>query len=212
VRERRRKLAQDPGKLMETVRYGAEKATKTAEETMAAAREAIGLLQIDAVKTAQAPEKILWLTKDEPSLRVPESAATASTDKQRREIIASAWAESVSRLHPLRKDKPDTFITRKGRRVGVHSARQDNNGNWEFSFPERTLNVLVLLAEENNGILSDYVLPPKFLQENGRFFEREDSGAGVTVRVSVKRDSDGASIRIKDTDLRIQKGDYSPLQ
>src|SRR5215468_10636847 len=51
IRERRRKLAAEPGKLMEIVRYGAEKATRTAEETMVQAREAIGLLQIDAVKS-----------------------------------------------------------------------------------------------------------------------------------------------------------------
>jgi hypothetical protein len=99
-------------------------------------------------------------------LRVPDLAASASSDKERREIITKSWAEQVSKTHLLKQDKPDTFISRKGRKVGVHTAQERDNGSWEFSFPERSLNVLVLLAEDPKGFLSDYVIPPKILQEH----------------------------------------------
>jgi tryptophanyl-tRNA synthetase len=208
IRERRRALAQNPGRLQETIQYGAQKATDAAEKTMVAARDAVGLLRIGGIAGLA--------TKGEApiALSVPSAAASAGTEKERREIIANAWAEQVSRTHPLRQDKPGTFITRKGRRVGVHTAQQDGNGKWEFSFPERTLNVLVLLAEEKDGSLRDYVLPPKVLQENWGLFEREQNGSGKTVRIQVSQDSDGAFVLLGNSNLRIQKyqGDYSALQ
>src|SRR6516165_10300277 len=44
IRERRRQLAEHPAKLQEIIQKGAQKATAAAEETMVAAREAVGLL------------------------------------------------------------------------------------------------------------------------------------------------------------------------
>jgi hypothetical protein len=184
---------------------------------MVAARDAVGLLNLGSMESA--PSRFPFLIPGVPQdpdfvpFRVPSWAATAGTEKERDEIVTSAWAEQVSRTHPLRQDKPGTFITRKGRRVGVHTAQQNGNGAWEFSFPERTLNVLVLLAEQKDGSLRDYVLPPKVLQENWPLFEREQSGANKTVRISVRQDSEGSFIPLGNISLRIQKyqGDYSAL-
>ena len=167
IRERRHALAQNPGKLRQTIQHGAQKAIAAAEETMSAVRDAIGLLRLGAVAGLAAKEEATG------ALRVPERAASASSDKERREIITKSWVEQVSKTHLLRQDKPDTFISRKGRKVGVHTAQEQDNGWWEFSFPERSLNVLVLLAEDPKGFLSDYVIPPKILQEHWKQFERE---------------------------------------
>src|ERR1041385_412722 len=114
IRERRRKLAADPGKLMEIVRYGAEKATKTAEETMVQARSAVGLLQMDAVRSVAAKEL------NDPALRVPETIASAKNEEEAWEIRTGPWLERVQKTYPLKKDRPRTFITRKGRKVGVY--------------------------------------------------------------------------------------------
>jgi tryptophanyl-tRNA synthetase len=208
MRERRRALAQDPARLQATILHGTQKAAAAAEETMVAARDAVGLLRPGGVVS-------LATTKEgRAAVQVPSWAGTAGTEKERREIITNAWAEQVSKTHPLRQDKPGTFITRKGRRVGVHTAQQNGNGEWEFSFPERTLNVLVLLAEEKGGSLRDYVLPPKVLQENWPLFEREQNGASKTVRIPVRQDSEGSFIPLGKLSLRIEKyqGDYSALQ
>ncbi len=208
IRERRRHLAQHPERLHQIIQQGAQKAAKVAEATMSAARQAVGLLALSST-AALASKKF-----DTVPLRVPESAMSATNDQERREILTAAWVEKVSKTYPLRKDRPRTFITRKARKVGVHTARQDEAGTWEFSFPDRPLNVLVLLAEDKDGYLHDYVLPPKLLQENWKQFERDQSDAGVTVRVWVRRDADGSFIQLEKHNVPIQayEGNYSALQ
>src|SRR5205807_4204329 len=85
IRERRRKLAQNPGKLMEIVRYGAEKAIAAAEETMSAVRDAIGLLRLGAVAGLAAKEEATA------EIRVPESIADAKNDDERWELRTAEW-------------------------------------------------------------------------------------------------------------------------
>jgi tryptophanyl-tRNA synthetase len=208
MRERRHALAQNPGKLRQTIQHGAQKATAAAEETMTAVRDAIGLLRLGAVAGLAAKEE------SAAALRVPGLAASAGSDKERREIITKSWVEQVSKTHLLKQDKPDTFISRKGRKVGVHTAQERDNGCWEFSFPERSLNVLVLLAEDPKGFLSDYVIPPKILQEHWKQFEREQGERGTTVRINLKKDTGGPSILLEQSNLPVQQylGDYSALQ
>jgi tryptophanyl-tRNA synthetase len=204
IRERRRQLSQHPERLHTIIQRGAQKAAKAAEETMVAAREAVGLLGITAVR------KIAAAQEAGSALKIPESAANAATEQERHDILIDAWVERVSKQHPLRKDRPRTFITRKARKVGVHTARLDASGKWEFSFPDRPVNVLVLLAEDQDGHVRDYILPPKVLQQNWKSFEHEDS----TVRVQVREDAEGPYIQLKQHNLRIHQyqGDYSALQ
>lgn len=208
IRERRHALAQDPAKLRQTIQHGAQKAIAAAEETMSAVRDAIGLLRLDAVAELAAKEE------STAALRIPDSAAHAGSDKERREIITKSWAEQVSKTHLLKQDKPDTFISRKGRKVGVHTAQERDNGCWEFRFPERSLNVLVLLAEDPKGFLSDYVIPPKILQDHWKQFEREQGERGTIVRIKLKKDTRGPSILLEQSNLPVQQylGDYSALQ
>jgi len=208
MRERRRALAQDPARLQATILHGTQKAAAAAEATMVAARDAVGLLRPGGVVSLATKEGRTA------ALQVPSWAGSAGTEKERHEIVTNAWAEQVSKTHPLRQDKPGTFITRKGRRVGVHTAQINGNSEWEFHFPERTLNVLVLLAEEKDGSLRDYVLPPKVLQENWPLFERKQNGASKIIRISVRQDSEGTFIPLGKLSLRIAKyqGDYSALQ
>jgi len=199
IRERRRKLAQNPGKLMEIVRYGAEKAAKTAEGTMVAARAAIGLLQMDAVKNVAA--KIPADT----ALRVPETISSAKNEEEKWDIRVATWLEQVNKVHPLKKDRRGIFITRKGRKVGVHAAGEERDG-WNFEFENRPVNVLVLLAEDKNRYLHPYVLPPKFLQNHWKFGESADRWI---------RKVDGTVVlAIGNDNISIQEyeGDYSALQ
>jgi tryptophanyl-tRNA synthetase len=208
IRERRRRLAQDPAQLMEIVHQGAARAGRTAEETMIAAREAVGLLRIDAVRQVRSTDSKFTL------LRVPDAAQSAKSDQERRDILIAAWVQSVSKSHPLRADdRPRTYITRKGRKVGVHTARQEND-TWEFSFPDRPMNVLVLLAEDEKGFLHDYILPPKVLQGSWSQFEREWSDGRKTVRISLAKSGSDPVVRLETSNLAVKQyeGDYSALQ
>src|SRR5207248_5709872 len=76
IRERRHALAQDPAKLRQTIQQGAQKAIAAAEETMTAARHAIGLLRLGAVEGLAAKEDSIAV------LRVPASIANAKDDDE----------------------------------------------------------------------------------------------------------------------------------
>jgi tryptophanyl-tRNA synthetase len=195
IRERRRQFAEHPERLQEIIQNGAQKAAAAAEETMWIAREAVGLLTIAG--TAKAVEQT-----GAQRMRVPESASLATDDQNRRDILIDAWVEKVSKIHPLRKDRPRTFITRKGRKVGVHTARVDDNGLWEFSFPDRPLNVLVLLAEEG-GYLRDYVLPPKFIQAHWEHFE--PNGPTKTRKVHMRHEGANPVILVGTRNVPVER-------
>ncbi|HEY6252589.1 MAG TPA: tryptophan--tRNA ligase [Candidatus Angelobacter sp.] len=202
IRERRRELAQHPSRLREIIQLGDQNARRAAEETMVVARDAVGLLRAGAVGALIAEE-----TASAP-LRVPESIAGAATDEERWEIRAAPWLERISKIHPLRKDRPRTFITRRGRKVGVFTA-SERGGMWKFRLSDRPLNVLVLLAQDENRYLHDFILPPKVVQEHWKKFEREDGN----VVLSVKKAANGVSLLLEKTDLPLEqyKGNYADL-
>jgi hypothetical protein len=136
---------------------------------------------------------------------VPEAASNATDENERREIVTLQWIERVSKTNPLRKDRPQVFITRKGRKVGVQTARAGE----KFRFPDRPLNVLVLLAEEN-GVVRDFVLPPKIVQDYWKTFARDNGN----VVIEIKQMPGGATVSTGSGELSIQQyeGDYSALQ
>ncbi len=208
IRQRRQELAQNPARLQETILLGAQKAMAATEETMVAARNAVGLLRLGAAVATKGEGTV--------ALRVPEHAKNASNEQERRDILIDAWVQLVSKVHPLRQDdRPRTYITRKGRKVGVHTTQQNANGTWEFSFPDRPMNVLVLLAEDGQGLLHDYVLPPKVLQDIWKQFERIPVSDGrKTVRISLVYSASEPVIRLETSNLPIKQyeGNHSALQ
>jgi hypothetical protein len=203
IRERRRELAQHPQRLKEVIQQGAQKASKVAEETMVAVRDAVELLGASS-------SRLLGLKDSDASrLRVPESIAKAQNDDERWEIRTAGWLERVSSSHSLKKDRPRTFITRRGRKVGVHTA-SEHQGMWKFQLNDRPLNVLVLLAQDKDRYLHDYVLPPKVVQDHWKQFEREDGN----VVILAKRAANGVSLSLAGKELPIQEyeGNYAALE
>ncbi len=203
IRARRQELAQNPHKLQETILHGAHKATVAAEETMVAAREAIGLLRLGGI------EKLAAQDASTAELRVPESIAAAKNDDERWELRTADWLERVNKTYPLKRDRPRTFITRKGRKVGLY-ATEEINDTWKFLLEDRPVNVLVLLAQDKDRNLHDYVLPPKVLQDHWKKFPRNDRG----VEVILKKTANMAVLVMPENELSIQQylGDYSALQ
>jgi tryptophanyl-tRNA synthetase len=204
IRARRQELAQNPHKLQETILHGAQKATVAAEETMVAVREAVGLLRLGGI------EKLAAQDASTAALRVPEAIAAAKNDDERWELRTADWLDRVNKTYPLKKDRPRTFITRKGRKVGIRTASEQTDGIWRFELPDRPINVLVLLAQDKERFLHDYVLPPKILQDYWKKFQRQ----GDSVEIVLKRDFSGASLVMPENELSIQQylGDYSALQ
>lgn len=194
IRERRRELAEKPARLQEVIQQGDEKAARNAEETMIRVREAVGLLGVIRV------EEVVAREKSDMRLRVAESIASAKSDDERWEISAMPWLERISRSHTLRKDRPRTFITRRGRKVGVYAA-SEHEGLWKFRLNDRPLNVLVLLAQDRQRYIRDFVLPPKVVQDHWKEFQREDGN----VVIAVRKDADGIAIVLEDQRIPIQQ-------
>jgi hypothetical protein len=189
--------------LRETIRHGAEKATAAAEETMTGVRDAVGLLRLDAVPGIAAKEEAT------DALRVPESIAGAKNDDERWEIRTAEWLERVNKTYPLKKDRPRTFITRRGRKVGLYAA-EEAGGTWKFLLEDRPVNVLVLLAQDKNRYLHDYVLPPKLIQDHWKTFTR----SGGNVEITLKKAANCASLVLSEDELPVEQyaGDHSALQ
>ncbi|HET6934488.1 MAG TPA: tryptophan--tRNA ligase [Candidatus Angelobacter sp.] len=203
IRERRKEFAAKPELLRKIVREGDHQARESAEETMRAVRDAVGLFSLEAlehhVPKQSTPER----------LRVPEGADVVAANGDQGQLPTELWVERVSRRHPLRKDKPQTFISQRGRKVGVHAA-SESNGSWDFRVQERALNVLVLLAQDNERYLHDYVLPPKVVQDHWKGFERSDGN----VLIRIRKSGDAVVLATSKGDIPIQhyEGDYSALQ
>jgi tryptophanyl-tRNA synthetase len=204
IRERRKEFAAKPEQLKGIIEQGNRQARAAAEETMRRVRDAVGLFNLDSFQEHMPSQG------GRERLRVPETATAAGAEGERREIIMADWVDRVGKNNPLRKDRPQVFITRKGRKVGVQTARPSDKAKWEFSFPDRPLNVLVLLAEED-GRLHDYVLPPKVVQAHWKQFNRLD---GAVVIQMTKSSSGEAQLTTGQGALSIQEfeGDYTELQ
>jgi tryptophanyl-tRNA synthetase len=203
IRRRRRDLTQHPERLREIIQHGARKASQAAEETMRAVREAVGLLQINAVKDSKVTAKPAG------ALRIAESARQAANAQEWQQIITTTWAKSVNAV--LKPDRPGIFISRNGRgsKVGVYAA-EEKNGAWEFKLEDRPIQVLVLLAVHGNGRVHEYVLPPKFVRDAWKQFERH----GSVVRIRLSSSPKGTLLEVADKHVPIQdyEGAYLPLQ
>ena len=203
IRDKRRTLEQDPAQLMKIIRDGAAKAGKVAEETMVAARDAMGLLRIDAMQQAAA------LAPEKDVLRVPDAIDNAKDEEEAWTIRTAPWLEHIAKITPLKKDRPRTFITRKGRKVGLYAAAE-KGGAFHFQVEDRPLNVLVLLAEGGDRCLRDFVIPPKVLQDSWKKFARQDGH----VQVELRHSAQGPMLVLPDGEVPVQRyvSDYSALQ
>jgi tryptophanyl-tRNA synthetase len=208
IRDRRKYFASQPDEVLRVIREGAQQANEAAEETMRAVRRAVNLFSLESI-SLESLEASLNRPNTPARLRVPESAASAATPEDRYQLQTVEWLEKVSSQNPLRKDKPQTFITRKGRKVGVHTATEDN-GTWKFLVADRALNVLALLAEDRDRYLRDFILPPKLVQEHWKTFARDGGNVVIEIRSAGK----DVTLSTSNGDVPIQQyeGDYSALQ
>jgi tryptophanyl-tRNA synthetase len=205
IRERRHALAQNPAKLQQTIQHGAQKAIAAAEETMSAVRDAIGLLRISAVKDIAMQD----------ASKTPLRVQTADLGYEEQwEIRTKAWRDKISKTLSLvlSQTAKMTFETRGKRRVGLHTA-SDQNGIWTFLLKDRHLDVLVLIGEDAEGFLHDYVLPPKLVQDL-RIRWKKSMDADKRVFFTVKKIANATILSLGDLEIPIDQyeSSYSPLQ
>jgi tryptophanyl-tRNA synthetase len=228
IRERRRELSQNPGRLREIVRAGAEKAGRTAEATMKDAREAIGLLQIgnlagksegkatvrgtlDSAATAAGISATVARTAEEyPPLFLPPEELIELNQTERDDRRRNMWLRKITRKYSLRDVGHRTFVTNKNRRIGIPTAGERLDNYWPFNIGDRTYDALVLLCHTESGELIDFVIPRKSLK-GWEFFKRE----GKNVSFEVQQTPDAFLLRgVPDTPQNITefRQNYSILE
>ncbi len=199
IHERRRALAQNPARLMEIVQFGAEKAGKAAEETMVAARDAIGLLKIGNMSAKIAGKATVTETLREEtdkldelidatkaadfdtSLFLPPEELKGLNHAERGDRRRDVWLRKIRRTYPLRDVGHRTFVTSKNRRIGIPTAGERVGNYWPFSIGDRTYDALVLLCHADSGEIIDFVIPRKFLK-GWEFFKREGKNVSFEVQ------------------------------
>ena len=75
--------------------------------------------------------------------------------------------------------------------------RLKRQGTWKFMLEDRPLNVLVLLAQDKDRYLHDYILPPKVIQDHWKKFARNNGG----VEIMLKNGPNGVSLATSEGDL-----------
>ena len=179
IRQRRSQLAEDIDQLREVIQSGAQKATQVAEQTMEAAREAVGLLRPTTLRKTDIREDLpAAKTIVLPRLPLEEIAGKDSVERGARR--RGVWLEYVRAFAPLREVGHRTYVTRKNRRVGITTSGQHQN-RWHFSIGDRHYDALVLLCHTNDGSLLDFVIPKARIKD-WQFFGREDKNVSFDVR------------------------------
>ena len=93
--------------------------------------------------------------------------------------------------------------------MGLYAAAEENK-TWRFLLEDRPVNVLVLLAQDKDRYLHDFILPPKVIQYHWKKFVRSEGN----VEIVLKKVSNGISLATGEDDLPVQQyaGDFSALQ
>jgi tryptophanyl-tRNA synthetase len=199
IRQRRHALAQNPAKLMEIVRAGAEKATREAGKSMVDARQAIGLLQLgnisgksegkatatgtldSAAGESTASASVAKMADSDTPLFLPPEELTELNHTERGDRRREIWLRKLRRSYSLRDVGHRTFVTNKNRRIGIPTAGERVGNYWSFSIGDRTYDALVLLCHADSGEIIDFVVPRKFLQ-GWEFFKREGKNVSFEVQ------------------------------
>ena len=184
IRARRRQLEQQPERLRQIIQQGNEKARQAAEETMVAARAAVGLLDLETLKK-HTPE--LLATEpigptDSVNLRLPPEELNGLSDEEKGARIRELWVAFVRKFCSLRDVGHRTYVTQKNRRVGVATSGQHGPNQWRFSIGDRHYDALALICHFSDGSLVPFIIPRNWVR-GWDSFVREGKNVRFEVRL-----------------------------
>ena len=212
IRKRRQDLADEPAVLQQIIKQGAARAAAAAEETMIAAREAIGLLSQAEVQqhatelVSQEPKR----TEPKPQLHLALGELEGLDNQERGARRRQIWLDFVTRMYPLRDVGHRTYVTNRNRRIGIASSGMHPPNRWNFTIGDRHYDVLVMLCHDQQGDILDFIVPRNEIKGWATFLRE-----GKDVRFHVRRVSDqfyleghGGNV---GQEIRQYLGNYRPL-
>jgi tryptophanyl-tRNA synthetase len=165
IQARRAQYEFDPARAQEVLREGAHKAATIAEETMGQVREAMGMARSIPFPRFTLFDKYSNDTAQpiRCSLKKYKRYRTESPE-QRRDFLIGHWkTEMVPPEYVLKQSGDRLFITNRNKRVLVSTATEGDDGKFRYSVPNKSYEVVVLLAWErgDEAFLNAFVIPQK---------------------------------------------------
>lgn len=133
----------------------------------------------DSTNTSTLREIMDEITSAKSSTRKVRSSTGKEEGFMAREIFLDAGVDRGYRLIPLGKT---VFETNKGNKVAIPFANEQRPDRWFLGISDERYDVVVLLCQEKDGNLFDFIVPRDFLEKFWRAFSR--SGGQVKLNVS----------------------------
>lgn len=152
------------------------------ERTLANVLRRIGEYEKELVDPASGStlrEILDEITPAKSRARKVRSSAGKEEGFMARESFLDAGADRGYRLTPLGKT---VFETNKGHKVAIPFANEKRPDRWFLGISDEKYDVAVLLCQEKDGDLFDFIVPRDFLEKFWRAFSR--SGGQVKFNVS----------------------------
>ncbi len=162
MQERRRKYSERPDLAVEILEQGSRRARQIAAETMNSVRSAMNMskdfeFEVQEARPTTARSRVL------PLQVVSDWWDLAPLERADR--VRSAWMDNLPSEVVLKQNKPSLYVNQRGRRVGVHTAREREARNWTFKVPDRHYDVLVLLCwQMDRERVTEITLPQRIIQ------------------------------------------------
>lgn len=133
----------------------------------------------DTTDTSTLREAMNEITSARSRTREVRSSAGKEEGFMARESFLDAGADRGYRLIPLGKT---VFETNTGHKVAIPFANERRPDRWFLGISDEKYDVVILLCQEKDGDLFDFIVPRDFLEKFWRAFSR--SGGQVKLNVS----------------------------
>ena len=171
MQERRKRYEDDPRETWNILEEGASRAKEVADKTMRDVREAMGM-SYEYAPTV--PDSSRRSSADSAARLAVDPSVWSLPSLERADSIRKTWLEHLPTEVVMRDIGSRTYLTARGKRVGLPTAREKAPNEWMFSSRDRNYDVLVLLCLTKTFEIIDLVLPQKILQPNWKKFRRLD--------------------------------------
>ena len=185
IRDRRFELEDDPSQVFAVLDRGAEKARRQAELTMEAVRSEIGLNRDDSgIRFEHTIKRVANLVAPLVHNLSSQSEWWNLSPSALREHIESYWLSNALPVDSsLQMQNDGSLLTQRKKRVLVLSAKEDE-GQYAFSAPAKSYEVIVLLCWRSDYMLVDFVVPQAVYVASWSTAKKRDKKGEIHLRVA----------------------------
>ena len=211
IQETRSSFELNPARVDEVLRAGAERANTCVEQTMGMVRRAMGLDRGFRIK----PTLFEQIKSNTPGVIVHDLSVRKEwwnlPSVERGIRLRDYWMESMIPVDiRLRKIDSRLYVTQRNKRVFVSTSRETDNRRYIFHVPNKSYEVMVLLAWDCSFKLRAFVVPQKEYRTQWNRVDKTQKE--IRFRLIVEGDRYLFwPPESQPIDITAYEGDYSPL-